>query len=137
MSANTVTDELASIAEMLCVKYPHRSERDIASLVDGVYAKLLSKATVTAPLIPLTVNCCQKTLRQQRRTVDEGLKAANVTTTPPDAWRPAAEPLIVSGHRKLPSANYSSDAPERSSLETNTAACVRRSMPSLASNLET
>jgi hypothetical protein len=80
VSTKTITDELDSIAEMLCVKYPHRSERDIASLVDGVYAKLLSKATVTAHLIPLTMNCCQKVLKQQRRTVDEDRKAANVTT---------------------------------------------------------
>lgn len=80
MSAKTVTDGLDSVAEMLCVKYPHRSERDIASLVDDVYAKLLSKATVTAHLIPLTMNCCETVLKKQRRTVDEDLKAANVTT---------------------------------------------------------
>lgn len=48
MSTKTVTDELDSIVGMLCAKYPDRSEGDVTSLVNGVYARLSSEATVTA-----------------------------------------------------------------------------------------
>ena len=60
VSTKTVTDELDSITRMLCEKYPDRTEAEIGSLVCDVYTTLLSGATVTAHLIPLTVNRCHR-----------------------------------------------------------------------------
>jgi hypothetical protein len=58
----TVTDELESIVSELCGKFPDHSEDQIASLAHDVYGRLSSEATVTAHLIPLTMNRCHKVL---------------------------------------------------------------------------
>jgi hypothetical protein len=61
----TVTDELESIVQMFCEKYPDRSEAEIDVLVHDAYAVLAAQATVTAHLIPLTVNRCHKLLSRR------------------------------------------------------------------------
>jgi hypothetical protein len=70
----TVADELESITRMFCEKYADRSESGIESMVHDVYTHLVSEATVTAHLIPLTVNRCQRMLTKQRKSAIEGLK---------------------------------------------------------------
>lgn len=80
MSTKTVTDELDSIARMLCAKHPDRSEGDVTTLVRGVYARLSSEATVMTHLIPLTMNRCQRILTAQRYSDNTGPKTLDSMT---------------------------------------------------------
>lgn len=80
LRTKTVTDELNFIVRMLCAKYPDRSEVDVTSLVDDVYERLASEATVTAHLIPLTVNRCQKLLTRQLCTANQGPRTVEPMT---------------------------------------------------------
>jgi hypothetical protein len=59
----TATDELESIVSMLREKYPDRGADEVTALVYDVYSLLSSEATVTAHLIPLTINRCHKVLK--------------------------------------------------------------------------
>jgi Mg2+ and Co2+ transporter CorA len=65
MTTRTVDDELDSIIRMFGAKYPHRSGEELDALVHDVYAHLASTATVTAHLIPLTVNRCHNMLNSR------------------------------------------------------------------------
>ncbi len=55
-------DELEGIASALCARFPRRSRSDIEEVVAGVYADLQRNATVTAHLIPLTLNRSRRLL---------------------------------------------------------------------------
>lgn len=57
-----VDDELASVVSALCAKFPDRGGDEIAELVITVYRRLADHATVTAHLIPLTLNRCRRLL---------------------------------------------------------------------------
>jgi hypothetical protein len=83
MTARIVTDELESIARMLCERYPDRHDDEIAALVRRVYERLAARAKVADHLIPLTLNHCLRVLEKHRssvRPVDEGLKAIDSMT---------------------------------------------------------
>lgn len=76
----TVADELESMIQMFGEKFPDQSESAIARLVNDVYNRLSAEATVTAHLIPLTMNRCQRTLERQRYSTTDGLTTANPMT---------------------------------------------------------
>lgn len=58
-----VRDELTGVVDAVCAKHPDRDRTVIRAVVSSVYNDLLERATVTAHLIPLTLN---KTLRVMR-----------------------------------------------------------------------
>lgn len=51
-----VHDELEGVVAGLCARFPSRPRTEVESVVAEVYAELASNATVTAHLIPLTLN---------------------------------------------------------------------------------
>lgn len=57
-----VRDELDGVIVTLCAKYPRHSRSEIEDVVAAVYAGLAAKATVTAHLIPLTLNRSRRLL---------------------------------------------------------------------------
>ena len=57
-----VHDELEGVVSALCGRFPSRSRSDIEEVVAGVYADLQRNATVTAHLIPLTLNRSRRLL---------------------------------------------------------------------------
>ncbi len=52
----TVRDELEGVVSALRIRFPDRTTIDIESVVNAVYDELAARATVTAHLIPLTLN---------------------------------------------------------------------------------
>jgi hypothetical protein len=58
----TVHDELAGIVSALGAKFPERTRGEIEVVVAKVYAELALNATITAHLIPLTLNRCRRLL---------------------------------------------------------------------------
>jgi hypothetical protein len=57
-----VRDELGAIVSVLCARFPDRSRSDVERVVADVYARLVASATVTAHLIPLTLNRSRRLL---------------------------------------------------------------------------
>lgn len=57
-----VDDELDGVVSTLCTKFPELPRSDIEVVVANVYADLASNATVTAHLIPLTLNRSRRLL---------------------------------------------------------------------------
>jgi hypothetical protein len=51
-----VNDELDSVVSTLCARYPTHYRTDIERLVAEVYDQLATNASITAHLIPLTLN---------------------------------------------------------------------------------
>jgi hypothetical protein len=51
-----VHDELEAVVSELCARFPNHPRREIEAIVTRVYATLNEGATVTAHLIPLTLN---------------------------------------------------------------------------------
>jgi hypothetical protein len=72
-----VRDELGAVASALCARFPDRSRSDVERVVAGVYARLVAGATVTAHLIPLTLN-------RSRRLLDS-IPMATVTREPAES----------------------------------------------------
>ena len=57
-----VRDELVAVVSALCARFPDRSRSDVECVVADVYARLVASATVTAHLIPLTLNRSRRLL---------------------------------------------------------------------------
>lgn len=55
-------DELDGVVSWLCERFPGRTRDDVEDVVDGVFAELQRNATVTAHLIPLTLNRSRRLL---------------------------------------------------------------------------
>ncbi len=61
-NATMIRDELGAVVSALCARFPDRSRSDVERVVADVYAQLVVKATVTAHLIPLTLNRSRRVL---------------------------------------------------------------------------
>jgi hypothetical protein len=61
-AAPLVHDELDSVVSTLCARLPGRTRREVEAVVAAVYAELAAEATVTAHLIPLTLNRSRRLL---------------------------------------------------------------------------
>ena len=61
-SGSMVHDELEAVVSALCVKFPTRGRREVESVVSDVYRQLAATATITAHLIPLTLNRSRRVL---------------------------------------------------------------------------
>jgi hypothetical protein len=57
-----VRAELGAVVSALCARFPDRSRNDVGRVVADVYARLVASATVTAHLIPLTLNRSRRLL---------------------------------------------------------------------------
>jgi hypothetical protein len=57
-----VRDELEAVVSALCARFPDRNRSDVERVVADVYARLVASATVTAHLIPLTLNRSRRVL---------------------------------------------------------------------------
>jgi hypothetical protein len=57
-----VRDELEAVVSALCARFPDRGRSDVERVVAAVYARLVASATVTAHLIPLTLNRSRRLL---------------------------------------------------------------------------
>ena len=57
-----VRDELGAVVSALCARFPDRSRSDVERVVADVYGRLVASATVTAHLIPLTLNRSRRLL---------------------------------------------------------------------------
>jgi hypothetical protein len=57
-----VHDELGSVVSVLCAKFPARRRKEVADVVGNVYEQLAASATITAHLIPLTLNRSRRVL---------------------------------------------------------------------------
>ena len=61
-AAPLVHDELDSVVSTLCTRLPGRTRSEVEAVVAAVYAELAAGATVTAHLIPLTLNRSRRLL---------------------------------------------------------------------------
>lgn len=75
MTVRRVADDVESVVAMLSAKHPDIARERIEALVHEVYLGLAARATITAHLIPLTINRCRKRLREG---VDVGELASDV-----------------------------------------------------------
>jgi hypothetical protein len=57
-----VHDELDSVVSTLCARNPDHARSEVEAVVAEVYAELAAGATVTAHLIPLTLNRSRRLL---------------------------------------------------------------------------
>ena len=68
LAVRTVRDELAGVISALRERFPDHNRDDVEAVVFEVYADLAAKATVTAHLIPLTLNRSNRLLLADRNT---------------------------------------------------------------------
>lgn len=61
-AAPMVHDELDGVVSSLCTRFPDRARIEVEAVVADVYAELAARATVTAHLIPLTLNRSRRRL---------------------------------------------------------------------------
>ena len=59
-----VGDELDRIVSTVCARYPGRPRGEVEALVSEAYDELMVRATVTAHLIPLTLNRSLRLMRE-------------------------------------------------------------------------
>jgi hypothetical protein len=57
-----VHDELQGVVSALCLRFPTRWRSEVESVVADVYEQLAANATITAHLIPLTLNRSRRVL---------------------------------------------------------------------------
>lgn len=57
-----VSDELDGIVSTLCARFPTRRRGEIERLVADIYEQLATSASITAHLIPLTLNRSRRAL---------------------------------------------------------------------------
>ena len=69
-----VEDELDGIVSAVCAKFPSRPRAAIEGLVSQAYRDLRARATVTAHLIPLTLN---RSLRLMRESTEKTGQSRN------------------------------------------------------------
>ncbi|MGZ5377065.1 MAG: three-helix bundle dimerization domain-containing protein [Mycobacterium sp.] len=77
-----VHDELDGVVSALCARFPNRARNDIEKVVAAQYAEQAANATVTAHLIPLTLNRSRRLLAHGAAvTADEvGVRPANANS---------------------------------------------------------
>ena len=75
-------DELEGVGSALCVKFPTRSRIDIQCVVADVYAQLAASASITAHLIPLTLNRSRRVLSGAEIATSPGANAYAETSIP-------------------------------------------------------
>ena len=76
-----VQDELEAVVSALCTRFPARSRSEVGGVVTDVYEQLATSATITAHLIPLTLNRSRRVLRARQVCENSG----DVTLTQPCA----------------------------------------------------
>jgi hypothetical protein len=62
-----LNDELDGVVSTLCARFPSRRRSEIERVVADVYDQLAGNATITAHLIPLTLNRSRRLLDQMER----------------------------------------------------------------------
>lgn len=62
-----LNDELDGVVSTLCARFPTRRRSEIERVVADVYDQLAGNATITAHLIPLTLNRSRRLLDQMER----------------------------------------------------------------------
>jgi hypothetical protein len=65
-SRSLLDDELESVVSNLCARFPARQRSDVEDVVTDVYGQLVASATITAHLIPLTLNRSRRLLIGER-----------------------------------------------------------------------
>jgi hypothetical protein len=60
--APMIRDELDGVVSELCARFPNRSRNELENVVTDVYEQLATRATITAHLIPLTLNRSRRVL---------------------------------------------------------------------------
>jgi hypothetical protein len=86
-----VHDELDSVVSTLCTRLPGRTRSEVEAVVAAVYAELAAGATVTAHLIPLTLN-------RSRRLLSPGPRETSDLNSP--------EPILIEANTgRNPQAN--------------------------------
>ncbi|WP_286274346.1 hypothetical protein [Mycobacterium antarcticum] len=73
------TDELAGIISAVCARFPGSPRADVETLVEGAFRHLKAGATVTAHLIPLTLN---RSLRLMHESVATSSRETVATRCP-------------------------------------------------------
>lgn len=63
-AGRTIGDELDGIVSALCAKFPGQRRSDVEALVSQTYDQLKTGATVSAHLIPLTLNLSRRSIRR-------------------------------------------------------------------------
>ena len=76
IAAPMIHDELDSVITALCARFPLRTRHEIVIIVTGVYEQLAASATITAHLIPLTLNRSRRLLSSTQATDDSGRDAS-------------------------------------------------------------
>ncbi len=71
-----VHDELDGVVSTLCAKFPTRARNEVEAVVTDVYDQLAANATITAHLIPLTLNRSQRVLRAMQVFENSGDEAS-------------------------------------------------------------
>ena len=67
-----IRDELGAVVSALSAKFPDRNPSDVERVVADVYAQLVANASVTAHLIPLTLNRSRRVLSSTPMEVSRG-----------------------------------------------------------------
>jgi hypothetical protein len=67
-----VHDELDGVVSTLCAKFPTRSRNEVEAVVTDVYDQLATSATITAHLIPLTLNRSRRVLSAMQVSENSG-----------------------------------------------------------------
>jgi hypothetical protein len=67
-----VHDELQGVVSALCLRFPTRGRSEVESVVADVYEQLVANATITAHLIPLTLNRSRRVLRAMQVSENSG-----------------------------------------------------------------
>ena len=65
-----LSDELDGVVSALCARFPSRRRSEIQRVVTAVYDQLAGKATITAHLIPLTLNRSRRVLDAMQKTTE-------------------------------------------------------------------
>lgn len=72
LSPSVVDGELAGVAAAVCARFPQLSRAYVDGVVDAAYRHLRSSATITAHLIPLTLNRSMRIIQSARATTANG-----------------------------------------------------------------
>ena len=77
-----VDDELGAVVAAVCAKFPDHSRAEVADLVSQSYRHLQAGATVTAHLIPLTLNRSLRLMRESTAPTRHGMDADAAECSP-------------------------------------------------------
>ena len=71
-TASVIQDELDGVVSALCARFPTRARNEIERVVTDVYEQLATRATITAHLIPLTLNRSRRVLSARQVSKSSG-----------------------------------------------------------------